>query len=274
MALAQFRTPLSSPPKMPSTPKHPRSQPPPLGLQSPSSSIGWSGPPSFVSSSGPSSPNINTLEFFSHLHRYDSYFPPPSPQFLFPITSPLTVNSTTPVLATVGDHIQHSVHYTKISTTSSTTTSAATNKHITTSTTTTTTTTATTTTTTKDSGGASHTDVTAVAASILTSELICTNAYDCNQELLGSTNEFSSNILQSTSKEPDMDSLEVFSGETSSPASPSEGSESLGSHSQTEVASIIERGDTATPDAHDQDTSCSEVPESDTKQPDKTATSV
>lgn len=41
MALAQFRTPLSSPPKMPSTPKQSRSQPPPLGLQSPSSSK-WS----------------------------------------------------------------------------------------------------------------------------------------------------------------------------------------------------------------------------------------
>lgn len=41
MALAQFRTPLSSPPKMPSTPRHPRTQPLPLGLQSPSSSK-WS----------------------------------------------------------------------------------------------------------------------------------------------------------------------------------------------------------------------------------------
>ncbi|XP_076058442.1 inositol hexakisphosphate and diphosphoinositol-pentakisphosphate kinase 2-like isoform X3 [Oratosquilla oratoria] len=65
---SQYRTPMSSPPKMPSTPRHLRSHPPPLGLQSPSSSVGWSGPPSFVSSSGPSSPNMNTLDFFSH-HR-------------------------------------------------------------------------------------------------------------------------------------------------------------------------------------------------------------
>lgn len=51
-------------------------------------------------------------------------------------------------------------------------------------------------------------------------------------------------------------------GEMSDPASPSEGSESLGSHSQTEVASIIERGDTATPDTHsdvqDQEIPCQE----------------
>lgn len=55
------------------------------------------------------------------------------------------------------------------------------------------------------------------------------------------------------------------SGEMSDPASPSEGSESLGSHSQTEVASIIERGDTATPDTHsdvqDQEISCQETTE-------------
>ena len=40
MTRIQYRgTPMSSPPKMPSTPRHPRSQyPPPLGLQSPSSS--------------------------------------------------------------------------------------------------------------------------------------------------------------------------------------------------------------------------------------------
>ncbi|RZF33266.1 hypothetical protein LSTR_LSTR007611 [Laodelphax striatellus] len=44
-----YRTPLSSPPK-PSTPIL-------QSVQSPNNSVGWSGPPSFVSSSGPSSPN-------------------------------------------------------------------------------------------------------------------------------------------------------------------------------------------------------------------------
>ena len=43
-----------------------------------------------------------------------------------------------------------------------------------------------------------------------------------------------------------------------SPISPSEGSESGGSHSQTEVASIIEYGDTVTPDV-----SCSDANEGD-----------
>ncbi|XP_021941096.1 inositol hexakisphosphate and diphosphoinositol-pentakisphosphate kinase-like isoform X5 [Zootermopsis nevadensis] len=54
-----FRTPTSSPPKNPSTPLPSTAsmQHPPLHLQSPSSSLVWSGPPSFVSSSGPSSPN-------------------------------------------------------------------------------------------------------------------------------------------------------------------------------------------------------------------------
>ncbi|KAK8724725.1 hypothetical protein OTU49_017489, partial [Cherax quadricarinatus] len=114
MALAQFRTPLSSPPKMPSTPRHPRSQPPPLGLQSPSSSIGWSGPPSFVSSSGPSSPNINTLEFFSHLHRYDTYMPPPSPQFLTPITSLTTTVAPTNLNTAISDHTLNHPFITKL----------------------------------------------------------------------------------------------------------------------------------------------------------------
>ncbi|XP_068219392.1 inositol hexakisphosphate and diphosphoinositol-pentakisphosphate kinase 2 isoform X7 [Palaemon carinicauda] len=254
MALAQFRTPLSSPPKMPSTPKNPRSQPPPLGLQSPSSSIGWSGPPSFVSSSGPSSPNINTLEFFSHLHRYDTYFPPPSPQFLFPITSPFTtITTTTASILTTSEPSHHSSQHTKTSTTTTTTT-AATNCIDT----------PTTNAPTKGGGGASHSDVAAVAASILTSELTCTNAYDSHQKLLVSTSEHNS-VNQQSTREGDMDALEVLPGETSSPASPSEGSESLGSHSQTEVASVIERGDTATPDTHsdthDQDTSTSEVPD-------------
>lgn len=126
-------------------------------------------------------------------------------------------------------------------------------------------------------GGASYTDAVAVAADILRSELTCTNTYDCNQKLLGSATEYSNDNLQST-READIDALEVLPGETSSPASPSEGSESLGSHSQTEMASVIERGDTATPDTHsdthDQDTTCSDVPESDTKLFDGSATSV
>ncbi|XP_065168499.1 inositol hexakisphosphate and diphosphoinositol-pentakisphosphate kinase 2 isoform X6 [Atheta coriaria] len=63
-----FRTPSSTPPKYPSTPLptptavvHTISSSgnPPLRLQSPGSSIGWSGPPSLMSSSGPSSPGLS-----------------------------------------------------------------------------------------------------------------------------------------------------------------------------------------------------------------------
>ncbi|XP_064211960.1 inositol hexakisphosphate and diphosphoinositol-pentakisphosphate kinase 2 isoform X17 [Tribolium castaneum] len=63
-----FRTPSSTPPKYPSTPlPTPTNGGPtavansaqPLKLQSPSNSVGWSGPPSFVSSSGPSSPGAS-----------------------------------------------------------------------------------------------------------------------------------------------------------------------------------------------------------------------
>ncbi|XP_017770125.1 PREDICTED: inositol hexakisphosphate and diphosphoinositol-pentakisphosphate kinase isoform X7 [Nicrophorus vespilloides] len=67
-----FRTPSSTPPKYPSTPlptpttanhqngnTNGSTQHPPLRLQSPSSSVGWSGPPSFMSSSGPSSPGLS-----------------------------------------------------------------------------------------------------------------------------------------------------------------------------------------------------------------------
>lgn len=72
MTTAQlYRTPSSTPPKYPSTPL-----PTPTGsvvadfgnipgksenlkLQSPSNSVGWSGPPSFMSSSGPSSPGMS-----------------------------------------------------------------------------------------------------------------------------------------------------------------------------------------------------------------------
>ncbi|XP_063226372.1 inositol hexakisphosphate and diphosphoinositol-pentakisphosphate kinase 2 isoform X4 [Bacillus rossius redtenbacheri] len=63
-----FRTPASSPPRFPSTPLSSATPAlahhPPLRLQSPSNSFGWSGPPSFVSSSGPSSPNALS-DFFS-----------------------------------------------------------------------------------------------------------------------------------------------------------------------------------------------------------------
>ncbi|XP_049954851.1 inositol hexakisphosphate and diphosphoinositol-pentakisphosphate kinase 2 isoform X3 [Schistocerca serialis cubense] len=51
-----FRSPSSSPPNFPSTP-HSSLVLHHLPLQSPSSSLQWSGPPSFVSSSGASSPN-------------------------------------------------------------------------------------------------------------------------------------------------------------------------------------------------------------------------
>ncbi|XP_069191248.1 inositol hexakisphosphate and diphosphoinositol-pentakisphosphate kinase 2 isoform X7 [Procambarus clarkii] len=245
MALTQFRTPLSSPPKMPSTPRHPRSQPPPLGLQSPSSSIGWSGPPSFVSSSGPSSPNINTMEFFSHLHRYDTYIPPPSPQFLSPIT-PLTTSAANSLNNTFfSDYIQNHSYTTKPT--------SATANYV-----------ATTAVPAKDVGGVSLTDV-AAAASRHISELINSTTPGHSEELIGFTNEHSS-VAELSTWETEM-GISGLSGEASDPASPSEGSESLGSHSQTEVASIIERGDTATPDTHsdvqDQDTSYSEISEPD-----------
>ncbi|XP_042241884.1 inositol hexakisphosphate and diphosphoinositol-pentakisphosphate kinase 2-like isoform X3 [Homarus americanus] len=250
MALAQFRTPLSSPPKMPSTPRHPRSQPPPLGLQSPSSSIGWSGPPSFVSSSGPSSPNINTLEFFSHLHRYDTYMPPPSPQFLSPITpltTTITTVATTSLITTCT--CEHTQNYLSNTKTSSTATNCV----------------ATTAVPTKSGGDASLTDV-AAAASRLISQLTNSTTPGCNQNLVGFTIEHSS-VAELIAGEAEAGASEGLSGEASGPASPSEGSESLGSHSQTEVASIIERGDTATPDTHsdvqDQDVSESEIPETD-----------
>ncbi|KAF2893733.1 hypothetical protein ILUMI_12427 [Ignelater luminosus] len=67
-----YKTPSSTPPRHPSTPittsaaqavsssMSESSHPPPLKLQSPSNSLGWSGPPSFLSSSsGPSSPGVS-----------------------------------------------------------------------------------------------------------------------------------------------------------------------------------------------------------------------
>lgn len=76
MTLAPIlKTPSSTPPKVPCTPSTTptntsrapgcsrcNSHSPPLKLQSPSNSIGWSGPPSFISSgSGPSSPGTSDL---------------------------------------------------------------------------------------------------------------------------------------------------------------------------------------------------------------------
>ncbi|XP_069998746.1 inositol hexakisphosphate and diphosphoinositol-pentakisphosphate kinase 2 isoform X2 [Penaeus vannamei] len=249
MALAQFRTPLSSPPKMPSTPKHPRSQPPPLGLQSPSSSIGWSGPPSFVSSSGPSSPNLTTLEFFSHVHqRYDTYMPPSSPMYLISLPSHTTTSDTIVNTTTAVEHSLHSCLTTNTkSSVAATMTSVATLP-----------------TTAKESVlAASHTDMTAVSAAAAASVPVndLTNCvfpgYNHQEVFLASAPH--GNAVECSNSEVEM----FTSGEgSSSPTSPSEGSESLGSHSQTEVASVIERGDTATPDTHsdaqDPDNSCSE----------------
>lgn len=223
MALAQFRTPLSSPPKMPSTPRHPRTQPLPLGLQSPSSSVGWSGPPSFVSSSGPSSPNITTLEFFSHQHRcYDTNTSQPASPKLFSTALPLTTT-------TQFEHTHHNPYTTKAPATYADT-FAADNR--------------------------AYAEVDAAAVRLL--QLTTSTKPQPDLRLPGFTTEHSS-VAELSTAEGGMVTIDN-SGETSDPASPSEGSESLGSHSQTEVASIIERGDTATPDTHsdvqDQEISC------------------
>ncbi|XP_042884198.1 inositol hexakisphosphate and diphosphoinositol-pentakisphosphate kinase 2-like isoform X2 [Penaeus japonicus] len=239
MALAQFRTPLSSPPKMPSTPKQSRSQPPPLGLQSPSSSIGWSGPPSFVSSSGPSSPNLTTLEFFSHVHQcYDTYMPPsssPSPQLLLPLNllstnTATTTATTTAISSELTTHLSSSVSKTINTTSFVAITMPATS--------------------TMDSGGnALLTDVAVTAATAI--ENLANNSSVCEKEeaLYASFSESSAGEFFDC--EGDMGTASaVLPWEGSCPASPSEGSESVGSHSQTEMGSVIERGDTATPDTH------------------------
>lgn len=174
--------------------------------------------------------------------------PPPSPQFLSPITpftTTVTTVATTTLTATcTSEHMHHHPYNTKTS-------SAATN-HV-----------ATTAAPAKDDGGASFTDVATAAASRLISELINSTTPGHNQELVDFTTELS-RVAELSTGEAEM-GTSGLSGEASGPASPSEGSESLGSHSQTEVASIIERGDTATPDTHsdvqDQDISCSEMPE-------------
>ncbi|XP_047485694.1 inositol hexakisphosphate and diphosphoinositol-pentakisphosphate kinase 2-like isoform X2 [Penaeus chinensis] len=239
MALAQFRTPLSSPPKMPSTPKQSRSQPPPLGLQSPSSSIGWSGPPSFVSSSGPSSPNLTTLEFFSHVHQcYDTYMPPsssPSPQLLLPLNlhSTNTANTTattTAISSELTTHLSSSI------TKAFNTTGFVALPMPPTSTT--------------DSGEkTSLIDVAVTTATVVENFADISSFCEKEEALYASFSESSAGEFFDC--EGDMGTASaVLPWEGSCPASPSEESESLGSHSQTEMGSVIERGDTATPDTH------------------------
>ncbi|XP_069998717.1 inositol hexakisphosphate and diphosphoinositol-pentakisphosphate kinase 2 isoform X5 [Penaeus vannamei] len=239
MALAQFRTPLSSPPKMPSTPKQSRSQPPPLGLQSPSSSIGWSGPPSFVSSSGPSSPNLTTLEFFSHVHQcYDTYMPPsssPSPQLLLPLNlhSTNTANTTATVTAISSELTTHlSSSITKAF---STTNFVALPMPPT---------------STSDSGEKTSLTDGAVTAATVVDNLADISSF-CEKEEALYTSFSESSAGEFFDCEGDMGTASaVLPWEGSCPASPSEGSESLGSHSQTEMGSVIECGDTATPETH------------------------
>ncbi|XP_076356435.1 inositol hexakisphosphate and diphosphoinositol-pentakisphosphate kinase-like isoform X7 [Tachypleus tridentatus] len=76
MTTAIVRMPLSSLPKVPSTVCSSAflnysymSQPAILPIISPSSSMVWSGPPSFVSSSGPSSPNSSSLDIWTRLRQ-------------------------------------------------------------------------------------------------------------------------------------------------------------------------------------------------------------
>ncbi|XP_050725951.1 inositol hexakisphosphate and diphosphoinositol-pentakisphosphate kinase 2-like isoform X8 [Eriocheir sinensis] len=234
MALAQFRTPLSSPPKMPSTPRHPRTSLP-LGLQSPSSSVGWSGPPSFVSSSGPSSPNINTLEFFSHQHRcYDTNTPQPASPKFFSTAPSLTTTTTTTITTAQHEH----AHYNNPYTARAPDTYAANDR------------------------GVFYAEVNAAAVRFLLQLNTSTKPHPDTG--LPDFSAQHANVDELSSADGGVGAVEN-SGEMSDPASPSEGSESLGSHSQTEVASIIERGDTATPDTHsdvqDQEISCQETTE-------------
>ncbi|KAG1678547.1 Inositol hexakisphosphate and diphosphoinositol-pentakisphosphate kinase [Nymphon striatum] len=66
-----FRTPFSSPPKIPSPSSNQQqhSFTAPFTMVSPTNSVTYSGPPSFVSSSGPSSPNTTALDILSRLHQ-------------------------------------------------------------------------------------------------------------------------------------------------------------------------------------------------------------
>ena len=185
--------------------------------------VGWSGPPSFVSSSGPSSPNITTLEFFSHPHRcYDTNTSQPASPKLFSTPLPLTT--------TQYDHTHHNPYNTRAPDIYADT--FADNNRV-------------------------YAEVDAAAIRLL--QLTTGAKPQPDLRLPSFTTEHSSEAELST--EGCAGTLDI-SGEASDPASPSEGSESLGSHSQTEVASIIERGDTATPDTHsdvqDQELSCQE----------------
>uniref|UniRef100_A0A224YRR0 Inositol hexakisphosphate and diphosphoinositol-pentakisphosphate kinase n=1 Tax=Rhipicephalus zambeziensis TaxID=60191 RepID=A0A224YRR0_9ACAR len=91
---ATYRMLLSSVPKAPGS-MYSNSQFSALPVASPSSSMIWSGPPSFVSSSGPSTPTSSTLDIWTKLHQMNenessaaessgttsrnSYSTPPSP---------------------------------------------------------------------------------------------------------------------------------------------------------------------------------------------------
>lgn len=182
-----------------------------------------------MSSSGPSSPNINTLEFFSHLHRcYDTNTPQPaSPKFFS--TAPSLTATTTTVTTSQHEHTHHNPYTPRPHDTH-----AATDR------------------------GVSYAEVNAAAIRLL-SQLNTGTKPQPDMGLPGLSEHASVPELSSVDG---MAGMVENSGEMSDPASPSEGSESLGSHSQTEVASIIERGDTATPDTHsdvqDQEISCQE----------------
>uniref|UniRef100_T1IX99 Inositol hexakisphosphate and diphosphoinositol-pentakisphosphate kinase n=1 Tax=Strigamia maritima TaxID=126957 RepID=T1IX99_STRMM len=66
-----YRTPISTPPKTPTTPTQTRANKcatVPVPITSPS--CPWSDPPSFVSTSGPSSPNAMALEFLSRMRQF------------------------------------------------------------------------------------------------------------------------------------------------------------------------------------------------------------
>ncbi|XP_035216868.1 inositol hexakisphosphate and diphosphoinositol-pentakisphosphate kinase-like isoform X2 [Stegodyphus dumicola] len=74
MTSASFRMSLQAMCKLPassssSSGNSSSSQPSALPIVSPSNSILWSGPPSFVSSSGPSSPNLSTLDIWTKLRH-------------------------------------------------------------------------------------------------------------------------------------------------------------------------------------------------------------
>lgn len=185
-----------------------------------------------MSSSGPSSPNINTLEFFSHQHRcYDTNTPQPASPKFFSTAPSLTTPTTTTVTTSHHEHAHHNNPYT----TRAPDTYAANDR------------------------GVSYAEMNAAAVRLLLQLNTSTKPHpDMGLPDLSAQH---ANVDELSSADGGVGAVEN-SGEMSDPASPSEGSESLGSHSQTEVASIIERGDTATPDTHsdvqDQEISCQE----------------